>query len=90
MRGIDSAMWLQHGNYYRHIGMYAYRADVLQRITQLPQSLLEKTESLEQLRWLENGLTIQVAESNHTSIGIDTPADLEAALQYLNSLNTEY
>lgn len=90
MRGIDSAMWLQHGKYYRHIGMYAYRADVLQRITQLPQSLLEKTESLEQLRWLENGLTIQVAESNHTSIGIDTPADLEAALQYLNSLNTEY
>jgi 3-deoxy-manno-octulosonate cytidylyltransferase (CMP-KDO synthetase) len=90
MRGIDSAMWLQRGKYYRHIGMYAYRADVLQRITQLPQSLLEKTESLEQLRWLESGLTIQVAESNHTSIGIDTPADLEAALQYLNSLNTEY
>jgi 3-deoxy-manno-octulosonate cytidylyltransferase (CMP-KDO synthetase) len=90
MRGVDSSNWLQEGKFYRHIGMYAYRADVLQRITQLPQSLLEKTESLEQLRWLENGLTIKVAESNSASIGIDTPADLEVAIQYLNSLNTKY
>jgi 3-deoxy-manno-octulosonate cytidylyltransferase (CMP-KDO synthetase) len=63
--------------------MYAYRADVLQIITQLPQSPLERTESLEQLRWLENGLTIQVAMTEYASIGIDTPADLENAIRFL-------
>lgn len=83
MRGIESTQWLQEGSYFRHIGMYAYRADVLQIITQLPQSPLERTESLEQLRWLENGLTIQVAMTEHASIGIDTPADLENAIRFL-------
>jgi 3-deoxy-manno-octulosonate cytidylyltransferase (CMP-KDO synthetase) len=65
--------------------MYAYRADVLGLITQLPSSQLEKTESLEQLRWLENGLTIQVARTDHASIGIDTPEDVPMALQYLSN-----
>jgi 3-deoxy-manno-octulosonate cytidylyltransferase (CMP-KDO synthetase) len=85
MRGVDPAQWLQSGLYYRHIGMYAYRADVLGLITQLPSSQLEKTESLEQLRWLENGLTIQVARTDHASIGIDTPEDVPMALQYLSN-----
>lgn len=85
MRGVDTAQWLQSGPYYRHIGMYAYRADVLSLITQLPSSQLEKTESLEQLRWLENGLTIQVARTDHASIGIDTPEDVPMALQYLTN-----
>jgi 3-deoxy-manno-octulosonate cytidylyltransferase (CMP-KDO synthetase) len=75
---------LKKGKYYRHIGMYAYRADVLKKITHLPQSFLEQTESLEQLRWLENGLTIQVALTETSSIGIDTPEDLQIALQYLS------
>jgi 3-deoxy-manno-octulosonate cytidylyltransferase (CMP-KDO synthetase) len=67
--------------------MYAYRADVLQMITQLPSSSLEITESLEQLRWLEKGLNIQVALTLHTSIGIDTPEDLEKAVKYLTESN---
>lgn len=75
--------WLQKGKYYRHIGMYAYRADVLKKITHLPPSVLEETECLEQLRWLENGLTIQVALTEYASIGIDTPEDLQTAMQYL-------
>lgn len=84
MRAEEQNCWLKKGKYYRHIGMYAYRADVLKKITHLPQSFLEQTESLEQLRWLENGLTIQVALTEISSIGIDTPEDLQIALQYLS------
>lgn len=83
LRKEKREQWLQSGKYYRHIGMYAYRADVLKEITHLPPSVLEETECLEQLRWLENGLTIQVALTESTSIGIDTPADLQTAMQYL-------
>lgn len=69
--------------YYKHIGLYAYRADVLEAVVALPQSPLEKTESLEQLRWLENGYTIRAAETNMQTIGIDTPEDLRAAEAFL-------
>lgn len=85
IRGIQPNEWLQQRKHYRHIGMYAYRADVLQKITQMPPSPLEKMECLEQLRWLENGLTIRVAVTEHISIGIDTPEDLQHALRYLNN-----
>ena len=70
------------GKYYRHIGIYAYRADVLAQITQLPQSSLEIEERLEQLRWLENGYTIRVGVTEIPTIGIDTPEDLEKAIQW--------
>ena len=83
LRGVEQSEWLHKGQFYRHIGMYAYRADVLQRITQLSQTPLELTECLEQLRWLEHGLTIKVAECHTVSIGIDTPQDLEKAIEYL-------
>ena len=83
LRGVEQSEWLHKGQFYRHIGMYAYRADVLQRITQLRQTPLELAESLEQLRWLEHGLTIKVAECHTVSIGIDTPQDLEKAIEYL-------
>ena len=83
LRGIEQEEWLKQGQHFRHIGMYAYRADILQKITQLTPSLLEKMESLEQLRWLANGLTIRVALTHHASIGIDTPEDLQHALSYL-------
>ncbi|MCQ2341650.1 MAG: 3-deoxy-manno-octulosonate cytidylyltransferase, partial [Paludibacteraceae bacterium] len=86
LRGIDKVDWLKQGKHYRHIGMYAYRADILQQITQLPQSSMEKAESLEQLRWLENGYQIKVATCNTYSMGIDTPADLEKANQYIQTL----
>lgn len=83
LRGIEQEEWLKQGQHFRHIGMYAYRADILQKITQIPPAPLEKIESLEQLRWLENGLTIRVALTHHASIGIDTPEDLQHALSYL-------
>lgn len=87
LRGIDKADWLKQGKHFRHIGMYAYRAEVLREITQLEQTPLEKAESLEQLRWLENGYKIKVAVCNTASIGIDTPADLEKAREFINQHN---
>ena len=70
------------GSHYRHIGIYAYRADVLKQITQLAQSPLEIAERLEQLRWLENGYTIRVGVTDIPTIGIDTPQDLEKAIEW--------
>ena len=70
------------GTYYRHIGIYAFRADVLEQITQLPQSPLEIAERLEQLRWLENGYCIRVGVTEQATVGIDTPADLEKAIEF--------
>lgn len=68
--------------YYKHIGIYAYRADVLSKITTLPQSPLEIAERLEQLRWLENGYKIRVGVTSQSTIGIDTPEDLEKAIEW--------
>ena len=68
--------------YYKHIGIYAYRADVLSKITTLPQSPLEIAERLEQLRWLENGYKIRVGVTTQSTIGIDTPEDLEKAIEW--------
>ena len=87
LRGVEQSEWTGQGQHYRHIGMYAYRADILQKITQLQPSPLEKMESLEQLRWLERGLTIRVALTHQVSIGIDTPEDLQHALQFLSGIN---
>lgn len=78
-------LWPEKHNYYKHIGMYAYRTEVLRQITALPQSSLEIAESLEQLRWLENGYTIKVGITQIETIGIDTPEDLAKAEQYLSS-----
>jgi len=72
----------ENGPYYKHIGIYAYRADVLAQITSLPQSPLEIAERLEQLRWLENGYHIHVAVTDTQTIGIDTPEDLEKAIVF--------
>ena len=82
-RNMEQVEWVTHHTYYKHIGMYAYRKDVLEKITQLGISALEKTESLEQLRWLENGYKIKVKETQIETIGIDTPEDLEKALRLL-------
>ena len=83
LRGVEPAEWLARHTYYKHIGMYGYRADVLGQITCLPQSSLELAESLEQLRWLQNGYTIKVGITTQETIGIDTPADLEKAIALL-------
>lgn len=79
VRNYEWNEWLNHADYYTHIGMYAYRADILKKITSLPQSSLEIAESLEQLRWLQNGYKIRTGISKCKTIGIDTPADLERA-----------
>lgn len=77
--------WLAHHTFFKHIGLYAYRANVLREITQLPQSSLELAESLEQLRWLENGYKIKVGISDIETIGIDTPEDLARAEEFLKT-----
>ena len=77
--------WMQSHTFYKHIGIYAYRADVLRQITQLPQSSLELAESLEQLRWLQNGYKIKVGVTNIETVGIDTPEDLTRAEQFLRT-----
>ena len=83
VRNAEKAQWPAVHQFYTHLGMYAYRADVLKRITGLPQSALEIAESLEQLRWLENGYKIKVGVTDVETIGIDTPQDLENAEQFL-------
>jgi 3-deoxy-manno-octulosonate cytidylyltransferase (CMP-KDO synthetase) len=88
LRNVEPAEWLAHHTYYKHIGLYAYRAQVLKEITSLPQSSLELAESLEQLRWLENGYRIKVGVTNVETIGIDTPQDLEKAEQFLKNQNS--
>lgn len=70
------------GQYYRHIGIYAFRADILAQITQLEQSPLEIAERLEQLRWLENGYRIRIGVTETPTIGIDTPEDLQRAIEW--------
>jgi 3-deoxy-manno-octulosonate cytidylyltransferase (CMP-KDO synthetase) len=86
MRNKDKKEWLSGHTYYKHIGLYAYRASVLKEITALPQSSLELAESLEQLRWLENGYRIKVGVTDVETIGIDTPADLERAEEFLKKM----
>lgn len=85
LRGVECEEWLKHHTFYKHIGMYAFRRDVLGEVTSLPQSILEKAESLEQLRWLENGYKIGVGISDVETVGIDTPEDLERAEEFLKS-----
>ncbi len=77
--------WLSRNTFFSHIGMYAYRFDILQALTQLPTGILEKAESLEQLRWLENGYRIKTAQTTFENIGIDTPEDLENAKKFLST-----
>lgn len=78
-RGEEFEHWLEAGAYYKHVGIYAFRSQVLAEVCQLPQSMLECSEKLEQLRWLEAGYSIAVGETPCANIGIDTPEDLCAA-----------
>ena len=85
LRGVEPEQWLSSHTFYKHIGMYAFRSDVLGKITSLPQSTLELAESLEQLRWIENGYKIGVGISDVETVGIDTPEDLQRAEEFLAS-----
>ena len=85
IRGAQDNEWLSHFPFLKHLGLYAYRREVLHKITQLPQSSLEIAESLEQLRWLENGYRIRVGLTDVETVGIDTPEDLQRAEEFLKS-----
>ncbi|HEY8511156.1 MAG TPA: 3-deoxy-manno-octulosonate cytidylyltransferase [Cyclobacteriaceae bacterium] len=84
IHNTPKGQWVDKHVFYKHIGLYAYRTDVLRDITQLPVSTLEKAESLEQLRWLEHGYRIKVAETDTESLCIETPDDVQRALEYLS------
>lgn len=88
VRGQQQSDWLQHFPYLKHLGLYAYRREVLRQVTQLSQSPLELAESLEQLRWLENGYRIRVGLTNVETVGIDTPEDLQRAEAFLQTTLT--
>ncbi len=76
VRDAPPESWPDHFSYFKHIGLYAYRIDALQALAQIPESRLEKAESLEQLRWLESGYAIGIVETDMETIGIDAPEDL--------------
>ena len=89
LRGVAREEWLSRHTFYKHIGMYAFRTEVLREVTSLPQSPLERAESLEQLRWLENGYKIGVGITDVETIGIDTPEDLARAEAWLQEHSEE-
>ena len=83
IRGKERNEWFGEYPFLKHLGIYAYRREVLAEVTKLPQSSLEKAESLEQLRWLQNGYRIRVGLTNIETVGIDTPEDLQRAEEFL-------
>jgi len=86
VRGKEKDDWPIHHKFYKHIGLYAYRSDVLREITKLAQSPLELAESLEQLRWIENGYTIKVEITDMETLAVDTPEDLERVKEFAKSV----
>ncbi len=86
VRDVDYKKWADSVNFYTHIGLYGYKAETLAKLVTLPQSSLELAEKLEQLRWLQAGYRIRTAVSECKSIGIDTPEDLQKAIEYLNQI----
>lgn len=84
IKGKPETEWHKHHTYYRHVGMYAYRRDILEQVTKLAPSILELAESLEQLRWLENGFKVQCAITNFDSHCIDSPEDIEKVIRLMN------
>jgi len=76
VRDTDKSQWLSHTDFYKHVGLYGYRKDMLLEIVELKPSRLEMTEKLEQLRWMENGYKLSVAYTEYESLGVDTPEDL--------------
>jgi 3-deoxy-manno-octulosonate cytidylyltransferase (CMP-KDO synthetase) len=86
IRDVEMSVWTRNHTYFKHIGLYAYRTGTLNKITLLPVSSLEKAESLEQNRWLENGYKIRTAETKWESVCIDTPGDLEKAKYFFDQV----
>ena len=86
IRGKERNDWFGEYPFLKHLGVYAYRREVLEEVTKLSQSSLEKAESLEQLRWLQNGYRIRVGLTDVETVGIDTPEDLQRAEAFLNQI----
>jgi len=86
LKGVPVSDWYRHHLYFKHIGIYAYRSEVLKLITALPPGILEQAESLEQLRWLENGYSLHVGITDSETIAVDTPEDLVAACDFFNKV----
>lgn len=86
LRDIPLGQWLREGRHLQHLGLYAYRRETLLRLTELAKDPLEEVESLEQLRWLGAGIPVQVEITQTASFGVDTPADLEKAIAYLEEM----
>lgn len=84
LRDIEKDQWLVKQDYYKHIGIYAYRVDVLEKIVSLPEGIMERAEKLEQLRWLENGFRIKIGVTEYDSHGIDVPEDIDRVLSLYN------
>jgi 3-deoxy-manno-octulosonate cytidylyltransferase (CMP-KDO synthetase) len=84
VRGVEENKWLDKADFYKHIGIYAFNMDDFHEIIQIEYAMLEKAESLENLRWLSHHFTIQVAEIEEDITGIDTPEDLEKVMKDLN------
>ena len=84
VRDRERNLWMEGTSFYRHIGMYAYRMEVLKALSRLPAGRLELAENLEQLRWLEAGYGLFVAETEFDSPGVDTPGDIQAIEEFLN------
>ena len=85
MRNAERSEWLDKGVFNKHVGIYAYKADVLRQVAQMQPTALELAESLEQLRWLENGLSIHMAVIDADGISVDTPDDLRRAEQFIQN-----
>jgi 3-deoxy-manno-octulosonate cytidylyltransferase (CMP-KDO synthetase) len=79
MRNMERTEWLKNGVFYQHIGIYAHKAEALRQVARLQPTNLEKAESLEQLRWIENGLSISMAVTESVNVSVDTPEDLVKA-----------
>lgn len=86
LRGVEKSEWLKRHTFFKHIGLYAYKAEVLKQVTKMSQSTNEICESLEQLRWIDNGLKIKVGQTETQTIGIDTPEDMARAEEFLKSI----
>jgi 3-deoxy-manno-octulosonate cytidylyltransferase (CMP-KDO synthetase) len=87
LRDVPREEWIEKGTFYKHVCIYAYRTDVLKKVAGLPIAPLEKSESLEQLRWLENGYRIKIGITTLESMSVDTPEDLIRAREYAKKNN---